>query len=114
VTAISGLILILLGVVPKVGTLCATIPPAAIGGGGLIMFAMIFASGLSIIQRDVPLDRRNLVILAVAVGLGLGVEVRPEILRHLPNAVRTFLGSGLITGGLTALLLNLALPEREP
>ena len=83
VTAIGGIILVLLGVVPKVGALFATIPPAVIGGGGLIMFAMIFASGLSVIHRGVHLTRRNLVILAVAVGLGLGVELRPDSLQHL-------------------------------
>jgi len=110
VTAIGGLFLVLLGTIPKVGALLATIPPAAIGGGGLIMFAMIFASGLSIVHRGVTLDRRNLLILAVAVGLGLGVELRPEFLKHFPGGIQTFLGSGLITGGLTALGLNLALP----
>lgn len=111
VTAIGGIILIVLGVVPKVGALFATIPPAVIGGGGLIMFAMIFASGLSIVHRCVPLTRRNTVILAVAIGLGLGVELRPASLQHLPDGLQTFFGSGLITGGLAALLLNLLLPD---
>jgi NCS2 family nucleobase:cation symporter-2 len=111
VTAISGILLVGLGIVPKVGALLSTIPAAAIGGGGLIMFAMIFASGLSILHRDVVLDRRTLVILAVAIGLGLGVELRPAVLGHLPEGVRVFLGSGLITGGITALLLNLLLPR---
>ena len=113
VTAIGGIILVALGVVPKVGALFATIPPAVIGGGGLIMFAMIFASGLSIIHRSVPLTRRNLVILAVATGLGLGVELRPDALQYLPEDLRTFFGSGLIAGGLTALVLNLVFPERQ-
>ena len=111
VTAIGGILLMALGIVPKVGALFATIPPAAIGGGGLIMFAMIFASGLAMIHRSVTLDRRNLVILAVAVGLGLGVELRPDVLQEFPPGLRTFFGSGLITGGLTALVLNLILPE---
>lgn len=113
VTAIGGIILMALGLVPKVGALFATIPAAAIGGGGLIMFSMIFSSGLAIIHRGVTLDRRNLVILAIAVGLGLGVELRPEVLQPLPNGMRTFLGSGLITGGLIALVLNLSLPGRS-
>jgi xanthine/uracil permease len=77
------------------------------------MFAMIFASGLSIIHRSVPLTRRNLVILAVATGLGLGVELRPEAMQYLPESLRTFLGSGLIAGGLTALVLNVVVPTRK-
>ena len=114
VTAIGGIILMVLGVVPKVSALFATVPPAVIGGGGLIMFAMIFASGLSILQRGAEPSRRNLVILAAAVGLGLGVELRPAALQFLPDFAQTFFGSGLITGGLAALLLNIALPQRVP
>ncbi len=114
VTGIGGLLLVVLGLVPKVAALFATVPAAVIGGGGLIMFAMIFSSGAAIVHRGVQLTRRNLVILAVAVGLGLGVELRPAALALLPEGLRTLLGSGLITGGLAALLLNLVLPEREP
>ncbi len=114
VTAIGGVFLLALGLVPKVGALFATIPAAVIGGGGLIMFAMIFASGAAIFHRGVELTRRNLVILAVAVGLGLGVELRPDALAHLPEIARTLFGSGLIAGGLTGLILNLALPESPP
>jgi len=113
VTAIGGVALVLLGLVPKVGALFATIPAAVIGGGGLIMFAMIFASGVSILHRGVAFTRRNLVILAVSVGLGLGVELRPVVLDLAPQAIRSFFGSGLITGGLTALVLNLVLPDPQ-
>ncbi len=113
VTAVGGVFLVALGVVPKVGALFATIPPAVIGGGGLIMFAMIFASGAAIFHRGVELSRRNLVILAVALGLGLGVELRPDALASFSQGARTFFGSGLITGGLTALLLNLILPDQH-
>ncbi len=111
VTAIAGMMLIALGVVPKVAAVFATIPPAVIGGGGLIMFSMIFASGLAIVHRNVPMTSRTMVILAVAVGLGLGVELRPDVLRHLPEGVRMFFGTGLVTGGLAALVLNLVIPE---
>jgi len=113
VTAIGGVFLVGLGVVPKVAALFAGIPPAVIGGGGLIMFAMIFASGAAIFHRGVDLTRRNLVILAVALGLGLGVEARPEVVANLPRWAETFFGSGLIIGGLSALLLNVLLPERS-
>jgi NCS2 family nucleobase:cation symporter-2 len=78
------------------------------------MFSMIFASGAAIFRRSVPLTQRSLVILAIAVGLGLGVELRPEALQHLPEGVRNFIGTGLITGGLTALLLNAILPDPAP
>ncbi len=111
VTAVVGVLLLLLGLVPKVGALFATIPPAVIGGGGLIMFAMIFSSGLAIIHRNVDFDRRAMIILAVAIGLGLGCELRKDVLQHLPDVIQSLFGSGLVTGGLTALVLNLVLPK---
>ena len=113
VTALGGVLLMLMGLVPKVGALFATIPAAVIGGGGLIMFAMIFSSGAAIFHRGVVPNQRNLVILAVSVGLGLAFELRPEALANLPQWVRSFFGTGLITGGLTALLLNAVFPEGE-
>ena len=111
VAAIAGMILVALGIIPKVGAAFATIPPAVIGGGGLIMFAMIFSSGAAIIQRGAELTQRNLVILAVAVGLGLGVELRPDAIQTFPAGLQSLFGSGMITGGLAALVLNAVLPE---
>ena len=77
------------------------------------MFAMIFASGAAIFHRSVTLTRRSLVIFAVALGLGLGVEARPDVVSSLPGWAATFFGSGLIAGGLSGLLLNLVLPDRD-
>ncbi len=111
ITAIGGVLLVAMGCIPKIGAIFATIPAPVIGGGGIIMFAMIFASGAAIFHRSVELSQRNLVILAVAMGLGLGAELRPQVLMLLPEDLRAFFGSGLITGGLTALLLNAVLPQ---
>lgn len=113
VTAISGLILVVFGLVPVVGAGFATIPAPVIGGGGLIMFSMIFASGAAILHRGVELNQRNMIVLAVSLGLGLGIELRPDVLQRLPDWVGTFFGSGLITGGLSALVLNVVLPAEE-
>ena len=114
VAAIGGFFLVGLGLIPKVGALVATIPPSVIGGGGLIMFAMIFASGVAIIHRSVELNRRNMTILAVSIGLGLAVELRPDALQYFPQGLKSFLGSGLISGGLMALILNLVFPVVTP
>ena len=112
VTAVAGGMLVVLGLFPKVGALFATIPPAVIGGAAVVMFGMIFASGAAIFVRGVALTQRNLVILAVSIALGLGAELRPEALGALPEGLASFLSAGLVTGGLAALVLNLALPER--
>jgi len=111
VTAVSGVLLVILGLVPKVSAVFATLPPSVIGGAGLIMFAMIFSSGVVILHRQVELTQRNLVILAVAIALGLGVELRPDALSGLPDWGRTFAGSGLVVGALSAAVMNAVFPE---
>ncbi|MFQ5651272.1 MAG: uracil-xanthine permease family protein [bacterium] len=113
VAAIGGMFLLALGVIPKVGTLVATIPAAVIGGGGLIMFAMIFASGAAIIHRNVEMNKRTMIIIAVSIGLGLGVEFRPDVLQNFPQWVRTLFGQGLVVGGLTGFVLNLIFPDKS-
>ena len=114
VTAVTGGLLLLMGLIPKVGAFFATIPAPVIGGGGLIMFAMIFTSGAKIVHQGARWNQRSMIIMAIAIGLGLGVELRPDVLQHTPQWVRDFFGSGLITGGLTALALNVLLPPSEP
>ena len=104
-----GGILIVLGLVPIVGVLVQALPAAALGGATLIMFGMVAASGIRILAR-VAMNRRNSIILAISLGLGLGVTFVPEILQALPALLRSTLSSGIAIGGLSALLLNIALP----
>ena len=111
VAALGGGILVVLGLIPKVGAAVATIPPSVIGGVGIIMFSMIFASGITIIHRRVVLNQRNLVILAVSVGLGLSVQFRPDVLAHAPNWAKTLFGQGLVIGGMAGVLLHALIPE---
>ncbi|MBP2252468.1 NCS2 family nucleobase:cation symporter-2 [Halarchaeum solikamskense] len=110
VVGIGGVVLILLGLVPKVGAVVSAMPDAVLGGGALILFAMIFSSGARIITQNVTLDHRNSTILALSMALGLGVAFRPEILQNLPTEVQTLFGSALVTGGIAALVLNVVIP----
>jgi len=110
VVGISGVILLILGFVPKVGAVVSAMPDAVLGGGALILFAMIFSSGARIITRNVTLDHRNSTILAFSMAIGLGVAFRPELLQNFPAEVQTLFGSALVTGGISALVLNIVLP----
>jgi len=110
VVGIGGVALIVLGFIPKVGAVVSAMPDAVLGGGALILFAMIFSSGARLITQNVTLDHRNSTILALSMALGLGVAFRPEILQNFPQQVQTLFGSALVTGGITALVLNIVLP----
>ncbi len=113
VAAIGGVFLLAMGLIPKVGAVVAAMPNPVLGGGAVVMFGMIFGSGLRIIHQDTKLNRRNTVIISVAIAMGIGVETTPDALQYLPQTARIFFGSGLISGGLLAIILNKIVPRSE-
>ncbi|KAG0752558.1 hypothetical protein G6F22_021820 [Rhizopus arrhizus] len=78
----------------------------------MVMFGAVAASGINILA-GIHLDRRALLIIAVSLALGLGVSQVPEILSHLPHAVKSVLESGVAPGGICALVKNWFLPEKK-
>ncbi|MDD4282066.1 MAG: nucleobase:cation symporter-2 family protein [Candidatus Methanofastidiosa archaeon] len=110
VVLIAGIIIAIAGLFPKVGALVAIMPNPVLGGAGIIMFGMIAAAGIKIYQ-GVDFNRRNMLVIAVSLGLGMAVVVRPDILSQLPEDVRTVFASGITTGTFAALILNLVLPK---
>jgi NCS2 family nucleobase:cation symporter-2 len=76
VTIVAGGLLILLSLLPKAAFLIASIPPAVLGGASIAMFGMVTATGIKILQEADISDRRNQLLVAVSVGLGLIPVVR--------------------------------------
>jgi len=111
VVALTGALLFLAGLFPVLGAVVVTIPQPVLGGAGLMMFAMIIAAGVQLLSH-VDHNKRNGIIMAVAIGCGLAVTVRPELLSKLPAFVKEIFGSGITVGALVAVALNLVLPER--
>lgn len=107
---VGGLLLIL-GLFPVLGAALLQIPEPVLGGALLMMFGSVAAAGIRILAQ-VTLDRRNLTVMAVSFGVGLGVASVPELLDQLPEMLRLLFGSSIGAGGVTAILLNLLLPER--
>ena len=99
-----------LGLLPPVGGLLQTIPQAVLGGATIVMFGSIAVAGINIVASG-PIDRRSLIILSVSLSLGLSVVYAPDILDGKPALVQHLFSSGISTGGLAAILLNLLLPQ---
>ena len=110
VVTIGALFLIAAGLVPKVGAAISTIPIEVLGGGVIVMFGMVVAAGVSMLS-DVNWNRRNMVIFAVALSIGLGLQLEPGALQHLPDTLRLLATTGLLPAALIAIVLNLVLPE---
>jgi NCS2 family nucleobase:cation symporter-2 len=110
VVTIGAVFLVLCGLLPKVGAVITTVPIEVLGGGVIVMFGMVVAAGINMLS-DVDWTRRNMVIFAVALSLGLGLQLEPSALQHLPETPRILLTSGLLPAAFIALILNLLLPE---
>lgn len=102
-------IFVILGLVPVIAGVFQTIPQPVLGGATIIMFGSVAVAGVKILST-VTLDKRASIILATSLGLGLGVSAVPEILDQLPTLIKSIFSSGISTGGLTALVLNMLLP----
>ncbi len=110
VVTIGALFLIVAGLIPKVGAVINTVPINVLGGGVIIMFGMVASAGMSMLS-DVKWNRRNMVIFATALSLGLGLKLVPEALQHTGKTMQVLLTSGLLPAAIIAIVLNLALPE---
>jgi xanthine/uracil permease len=90
-----------LGLMPKLGALVAVMPPALLGGATVVLFGLVAMAGVRIVAQG-GFSGRTMLILAVACGLGLGVQTVPGVLAQLPEAWHPILGSPLIVGTMTA------------
>ncbi|MBB3174836.1 NCS2 family nucleobase:cation symporter-2 [Endobacter medicaginis] len=108
----AGLILIGLGLFPKLGAIVAAIPRPVLGGAGILMFGMTLAAGIRQL-REVDLDRdANMLVIAVSIGVGVLPMSLPRLFDAMPDAMRLILDSGIFLGGLAAVLLNALLNRK--
>ena len=113
VVTIGAVFLIICGFVPKIGAAITTIPIEVLGGGVIVMFGMVAAAGVNMLSA-VTWNRRNMVIFAVALAIGLGLQLEPGALQHLPGTFKILMTSGLLPAAVIAIVLNLVLPEELP
>ncbi|NRA86229.1 MAG: purine permease [Rhizobiales bacterium] len=110
VVTIGAIFLIACGLVPKIGAIIRTIPIEVLGGGVIVMFGMVVAAGVSILS-DVNWNRRNMVIFALSVSIGLGLQLEPTAVQYLPETLKVLMVSGLLPAAFLAIILNQILPE---
>ncbi|SHJ98734.1 OHCU decarboxylase [Pseudonocardia thermophila] len=107
VVAAAGVIMILIGLVPKAGAIVAGIPHPVLGGAALAMFATVAVVGFQTLSRVDFHDHRNVVIVASSIGLALFVTVQPDVAKAVPEWAQIIFGSGITLGSITAILLNI-------
>ncbi len=108
VAVVGGIILLLLGLIPKIAALVAAIPQVVLGGAGLVMFGMVAATGVRILS-DVDFQKRHnsLYVVAISVGFGLIPLIAPRWTQWMPESLGPLLDSGILLTAISAVLLNL-------
>ena len=114
VGTIAGIVLVLMGLFPKLGGIIAAMPESVIGGAAIIMFGMIVAAGIKLISRA-EMDQRNLLILALSLSFGIGMSLLPDFVKNIPDfgiSLKLLLTTGLIPAGLLAFVLNAIMAKK--
>lgn len=107
VAVAGGLIMLALGLVPKLSALVEAVPQFVLGGAGLCMFGMVAATGIRILANvDFKAQRNNLLVVAISLGFGMIPLVAPKFFEHMPKALGPLLESGILLASLVAVALN--------
>jgi NCS2 family nucleobase:cation symporter-2 len=104
----GGIIMIVLGMLPKMAALVESIPQFVLGGAGLVMFGMVAAAGIRILTRvDFRGNRFNLYIVALSIGFGMIPLVAPRWAQQMSHSLHPLLESGILLTALAAVTLNI-------
>ncbi|TSB19156.1 purine permease, partial [Streptomyces benahoarensis] len=108
VVATSGAILLLLGLCPVAASVISLVPLPVLGGAGIVLFGSVAASGIQTLATAALEKGENALIVAAAVGIGLIPIAAPDFYHAFPKDLLVVLDSGISTGALIAIVLNLA------
>ena len=103
----GGVIMLALGLLPKLAFIVASVPQCVLGGAGFIMFGMVAATGIKILKGvDYAKAPHNTLVVAIAIGFGLIPIVSPNFFRIMPAELKPIFGDGIILTSIAAVLLN--------
>ena len=104
----GGVILLVLGLIPKLAAVFAAIPVFVLGGAGIVMFGMVAATGIRILAGvDYTKNRNNLFVVAISIGFGMIPLVAPNFKQWMPHGLHPLIESGILLASISAVLLNL-------
>lgn len=113
VVSVTGGVLVLMGLVPKVGAFVAAIPEPVIGAVAVVMFAMVAAVGVQNLRKVDFSGNHNTFVVAVAVGVGLLPAFATDrfgnsiFFQNFPGWLQTICGSPITVTAILAFVLNL-------
>ncbi len=103
----AGIIMIILGSLPKAAAIVAGIPLPVLGGAALAMFAAVAVVGIQTLSKVDFNNHANIVVVSISVGLGMMVTAQPFVANAFPEWAQIIFGSGITLGALSAIVLNI-------
>jgi xanthine/uracil permease len=107
VVTVCGALLVLMGFIPKLGVVVASLPSPVIGGAATVMFAMVAAVGIRTLHKTSFHNNHNMLIVAVALSVGMIPTVAPHFYENFPNEFQVIFGSGITATVIVVFILNL-------
>lgn len=104
---ITGGLLVALGFLPKIAAITTIIPTPVLGAAMLAMFGLVITQGIKMLAPEVTKSMENAMIVACAVGLGVGVSVVPDLFKEMPESLSILTSNGIVCGSVTAIVLNI-------
>jgi NCS2 family nucleobase:cation symporter-2 len=107
VCVFGGVIMLILGLLPKMAFVVATVPQCVLGGAGVVMFGMVAATGIKILSGvDYNANRNNLFVVAISIGFGMIPLVAPTLFKSFPEVMKPVIDSGILLATVAAVALN--------
>lgn len=104
----GGVILVVLGLLPKMAALVESLPTVVLGGAGIVMFGMVAATGIRILAGvDFKTNRNNALIVAISIGVGMIPLIAPNFKQWMPHGIHPLIESGILLSSIAAVALNL-------
>ncbi len=100
------ILMLLCGLIPKIGAIATSVPSAVLGGAMIFLFGNVLSYGISVLGAQDLADNRNQLIIGAAITIGLGVAIAPAAFAQLPEWISWLTSSGIVAGGVTVVLLN--------
>lgn len=110
VVTIGAIFLVFCGLSPKIAAAVNTIPYPVLGGGVIVMFGMVASAGINMLS-EVKWNKRNMVIFAVSLTMGMGLQQVPDAMKFLGGTAQMLLSTGLLPAAILAIVLNLVIPD---
>ena len=114
---ITGGMLVALGFLPKLAAITTVIPTPVLGAAMLAMFGMVITQGVKMLAPEIQKSMENAMVAGIAVALGIGVAIVPDIFSHLPESLSILTSNGIVCGSVSAIVLNILFnmigPKRE-